>query len=76
MEKVCVEWVDSSVVQGWELWACAERDVAHCSSVGWLLEDNKERVTIAQSQSTTGTIMNTLTIPRGAVTSMKILRQR
>ncbi len=76
MEKVCVEWVDSSVVQGWELQECAERDVAHCSSVGWLLEKTQERVTIAQSQSTTGSIMNTLTIPRGAVTAIITLRQR
>lgn len=76
MEKVLVEWLDSNTVHGWDMSDGSDRSVAHCSSVGFLLREDDEQVTIAQSISTLGSVMNTLTIPRPAVVRMKILRQR
>jgi len=55
MQKVLIEWVDSSgVTSEWEFMEDLEPLVpAVCTTVGFLIDDNKDYKTIAQTVSRT-----------------------
>lgn len=67
--RVEVEWEDSMSTSGWaptdkhnEL----SQDL-RCISIGYVIADTKDRVILAQSQSTHGSAADTISIPRSAV---------
>lgn len=75
-QKVYIEWVDSYAVNGWQHENSLETDEKFMSrivSIGFLLKNTKEFVTISSSVSTAGSLMDPLTIPKVAIKKFKKL---
>lgn len=69
MELVIVGWVDSRTRGGWlsrEEYLELSGKPAECVSVGWLLEDTDDHLTLLQSASELW-VSDSMTIPRGCV---------
>lgn len=70
---VLVEWIDSNAAAGWhqyeDLLATVKGDLL-CKSVGWLVFDAPDRVSIVPGQSATGSVCDAMTIPKIAVVSV------
>ena len=73
---VLVNWDDSNVTHGWRLDDCSEDKVDHCRTVGILIADNEKGMTIALGDSDCGSVMETITIPKGCIIKIKELRIR
>ncbi len=69
-----VKWADSNVMHGWVHDDCKEGCLAHCETLGFLKDDDDEKVTVAMSISEFGSMLEQITIPRGCITSIKELR--
>lgn len=72
-----VTWRDSHAKHGWGPMSdiTSDRDVGPCRTAGYLVTTTKRMVTIAQSMSLpTGHAADTITIPREAVTSIRVLK--
>ena len=76
MGIVKVKWVDSQGLSpDWELKDGLEQlRVVYVTSVGFLLEDREDYITILQSDSDKQ-VLGRLTIPRGCVKNMDVLEQ-
>ena len=75
MKLVIVEWVDSAFMQGWMSKEHAkEHNYSRITSVGILLKETKDYITIVQSVSDKGDAGDDLTIPRCALERIRILR--
>ena len=79
MKLVYVEWVDSS--RGANQWSAASDSAAQttadllCASVGWLLHDIKDSITLVQTITDGGEqILFRLHIPRRAILKMRRLK--
>ena len=74
-KKVEITWVDSKgVTSSWEF----KEDIEHLepctiTSIGYLLEDNKEYKTIVQSMSAEQ-LLGRLTIPAGCIKKVRNVR--
>ena len=66
-----VEWLDSKGRGGWCSVESAPCDDLRCKSVGWLVEDTEDSVTIAPSLASTGSVFAPITIPRCAITRLR-----
>ncbi len=76
-QLVLIKWADSKVMHGWrESEDTTYDDVAHCQTVGFLQYEDSEKVTITFGSSDSGFIMETITIPRGCIKSVRKLRVR
>ena len=76
-KMVLVEWNDIAVVHGWVCIAEAREDeFACCQSVGFLIEDNDDKIILALSVSDYGNVFERQVIPREAIKSIKKLRVR
>jgi hypothetical protein len=73
-DMVKVDWVDSNSRHGWEQEDIYENSVAPCRTVGILKENHRNFVAIAQSDSSLGSKMNNITIPRGCIVRIRKLR--
>ncbi len=74
---VLVEWNDSKInYDNWRPDDCSEDNVAHCRTVGILKAEDTEKITIASSDSDSGFVSVTITIPKGCITKIKELRVR
>lgn len=73
-KMVLIKWNDSNVVHGWRLNDCKRDDVAHCQTVGILITEDDTKVVVALGDSDCGSIMETITIPKGCITLIKELR--
>ena len=73
MTIVQIEWEDSNVTHGWRLSDLFD-DVAHCKLWGKLINETEDKITIAFGESNCGSIMETITIPKGCIKSIKKLR--
>ena len=73
--KVEITWIDSKgVTSAWEFKDELEPlEPCECRSVGYLIEDNKEYKTIAQSDSKEQ-VMGRLTIPAACIKKMRYLK--
>jgi hypothetical protein len=74
MRLVLVEWIDSNGAPRWTdydemLRTVKEQDLG-CKTVGWLLLDVPERISLAGSVSGAGSVSDTTTIPRVAILSI------
>ncbi len=76
MKIVKIEWVDSNIMHGWQPLDIFEGRLALCESVGYLYEETDELVTLTMGASDLGSIIETLSIPRGCIKSIKELRVR
>lgn len=80
MAIVEVFWVDSYSRSGWEdademLKNLDDKDIG-CLTVGYLLRETDDRVTIIQSQAGVGNIGDAMTIPKRAILEMSTLKAR
>lgn len=76
-KKVLIEWVDSSSIRGWRHdseMTDSFAEPAKIQSIGYLLKDTKDFVTITTSVSENGGIMDPLSIPKVAITKRKTFR--
>lgn len=75
MKIVKVEWLDSRMYMGvWQEKKCAKTlSLSQCSSVGYLLSKDKEKVLIVTSCGD-GNVQGTLAIPRKAIKSFEVVR--
>lgn len=69
---VVVSWRDAYSRSAWTP-APATLGPMPCLTVGFLVEDEKEYITVAQSWSTDDGIGDRTSIPRGCITSVKTL---
>ncbi len=76
MKKVLVVWVDTGVIHGWLETESNNDCIAYCKSLGFLIKENDEGVTICFGISDQGLVMEKKTIPRGCIKAIKELRIR
>jgi hypothetical protein len=76
MKIVEVIWNDSKgVTSGWEPKDELEQlKPVHINSVGYLLEDREDYVTILQSDSA-DEVVGRMTIPKGCIRDMNVIRE-
>lgn len=76
MKLVLVHWLDTCAAHGWEDREDRLRDYAPSAnvSVGFLIRDTKEHITLAGDISGTGQVGCTTCIPRAVVTKIEHLR--
>ena len=74
---ILIKWNDRNIMHGWRVSdECKNDGVAHCVTVGIVKEENEERITVAFGESDCGSVMETITIPKGCITEIKKLRVR
>ncbi len=69
---VWIKWVDSSSWAGWrdrEKFIKEEllKDDLVCESVGWVIHEDRETVTIVKDRASCGSISDVMRIPRKAI---------
>jgi len=77
LKKVEIEWIDSCASKGWGSrdFHLKEFATSSCRSTGYVIEDNKKYLAIAQSISDdTHNISDLISIPKVAITKVKILK--
>ena len=72
MKVVYIEWLDSYGISGWHDYDCL--DVPACKSIGYLLEENKDKVVICQSYSEAGQKYSILAIPKCSIKKRKTIK--
>jgi hypothetical protein len=83
MDLLLIEWVDAHSGKGWqELEDMRERNgPLHCRSVGWLISQNQEYVTIAahlsgeRNENVVICGCGDLAIPRRCIVTIKVLHK-
>ena len=73
--RVEITWVDSKGIGGdWVHWEDVEpMPPAECMSIGYIIEETADYVTIAQSATDTQ-VLGTMTIPKCAITEINTLK--
>ena len=77
LKRVEVEWVDSAFCRGWQDIDDKRKyqRVAHCWSVGYLLDQNAHEVRLVSSHDRENdTVADGLTIPRVAVKRIRTIK--
>lgn len=73
---VKIEWVDSARSFDWSLLEEIDNKPVNCISVGFLIENTKEHITIAQNYGLKPEqVCNLITIPKCSVKSIKKLKE-
>ncbi len=72
MKVVLIDWVDSCFEHGW-FKDDYKFDISICQSVGIVIQDSKEFITITQSKSDRDNISDTITIPKVCIKKMKTI---
>ncbi len=72
MKMVLVDWIDTGVIHGWRDKTEVRDTCASCQSVGIVVADEEDRITLTLGISDQGLVMDCITIPR---TSIKQIRQ-
>ena len=75
-DMVLIDWLDTSVINGWQDACNTPNHPALCHSVGFWIDEDEEGVTVSFSRSDQGLVMEKKTIPKGCVKSIKKLRVR
>ena len=66
-KKVYVEWTDSFAQKGWQHRNFLDNRETKICSIGFLIEERSESITISTSLSTNNSVMDALTIPKRAI---------
>ncbi len=75
MKIVRVEWVDSAFAQGWmDIEQAKNHTISHCTSVGILVHQDDEKITIMQSLSDKQDAGDGITIPKCSIKRMRMLK--
>jgi len=75
MKLVLVEWVDSAFAQGWMDKSVAKTHKAsNCTSIGILVHQDNDKITIVQSISDKDSVGDGITIPRVSIKRIRKLR--
>lgn len=77
MKKAIIDWIDSSTIRGWQ--HADDKPVGYyeptkIQSVGYLVEDTKDFVTLTTSLSENGGIIDPLSIPKVAIIKKRVLK--
>ena len=72
-KMVSVQWADSNIMHGWQsdLISC---DVAVSDEVGYLVQDDEDKIILARGISSQGFYNSPMSIPKGCIKSIKELR--
>ena len=73
MKKVLIEWVDANIEHGWQA-DINDCDIAMTEELGYLIEEDNEKVIVARGYSQYGLYNSPMAIPRGCIKSIKELR--
>lgn len=73
---IYVEWTDSAAIRGWhhEATFLADASPTKIVSIGYLLKETEDFVSITTSIADTGSAMDVLSIPKVAITRRKKLK--
>jgi len=74
MKRIEVEFADSNLTHGWEHPDASIDELAYVRAIGFLKSADDNQVTITMANSALGLIFEKMTIPRGAIKSIKELR--
>ena len=69
---VLIEWVDAYHVDAWQFGANPKADFDPCWSLGFLMDENKQGVVLAQTWFD-GDCANLIGIPRGMIKKLNVL---
>ena len=75
LNMVLVYWQDSNMMHGWRD-DCSKDKLANCQTVGILKVDDEDKLVLAMSESDENSFLETITIPKGCIKSVKQLRVR
>jgi len=71
---VLVEFADSNIQHGWEHPESDTDNLAYAKAIGYLKSETEAQITLTMAISDFGLIFEKLTIPKGAIKSIKGLR--
>lgn len=75
MKLLYIEWSDTANDGGdWIDFKRAVREVEHCQSVGWILEEDDEKLVIVPNISEDKQCFGSVIIPKGCITKRKVLK--
>lgn len=72
-KAVRVQWNDSKSLPGWRYNTSSPRQVAKIVTQGYVVQTNKEGITVTTSISTEGVSLDDITIPWGCVVNLTLL---
>lgn len=75
--KIYVEWIDSAALRGWQHGSTlteSETDLCKIVSIGFLIRESKDYITISTSVSSGGSTMDPLTIPKVAIKKLRRIK--
>ncbi len=72
---VLIDWEDSNVSHGW-IPTEEPDELAQCQTVGFVVSEDKRKITVTLGNSNYGTTMERLTIPKVCIQSIKEMRVR
>ena len=72
MKLIEVDWLDSSGMNGWTH-DKSEQNL-RCKSIGYVLGETKQGITIASHFSFNGSVNSPMTIPKVAITKIRVIR--
>ena len=66
---VFIEWVDSKALSGWI--RDGNYDVGYIRTIGWVVKDERDNITVSASRSSDGFCYDPFTVPRGCITEIE-----
>ena len=76
MRIIKINWVDSVRASDWELLEDVDNKLLDCVSVGFLIKETDEQITIAQNYGIKPEqVCNLMTIPRCSIRDIKELKE-
>ena len=73
LKKVLIEWVDSNIQHGWQS-NTNDCNVALTEEVGYLVQEDTEKIIVARGYSQYGFYNSPMAIPIGCIKSIRELR--
>jgi hypothetical protein len=70
---VYLEWLDSTSLVGWQYNPLKPRNAHQIKSLGLVVQDNDNAITITTSLDMRGASVDDLVIPKGAITHLEML---
>ena len=71
---VLIEWNDSNVSHGWIPKSQKDDNLAHCRTVGFVVSEDDDKLTVTLGESDSDNTMERLTIAKSSITSLRELR--
>ena len=68
---VWVEWVDSQTQHHWQNPSSIFSEKLECLTIGFVVHETDDTISITSTLAETGTVLDTITIPKCAITRMQ-----